>query len=70
MIIKYIYIIEAGRMLKELTKNNDMVAMLNDMKDFYFLACLDLNVLLSSVLHEFSSNIFEFICDPLRGLAS
>ena len=29
-------------MLKELTKNNDMVAMLNDMKDFYFLACLDL----------------------------
>ena len=59
-------------------KIDNMVIMLNDMKKF---CCLDLkcSVLFYNFLLDlnsfcwlnkvFSSNIFEFICDPLHGLA-
>ena len=49
-------------MLEKFCKMN-VVAMFNDMKDF---CCLDLK---SSVTFCFSSNMFEFISDPLHRLA-
>ena len=42
--------------------------MLNDVKDF---CCLELKCSVMFFFNiEFSSKMFEFICDPLHGLAS
>ena len=46
---------------KNFCKINDVVTMLNDMKDFCH---LDLKCSVKC-----SSNMFEFACDPLHGLA-
>ena len=57
--------IRAGWELKKLSKTDNVITLLNDIKDF---CCLDLKRYVLFYI-EFSSNMLEFICNRLHGPA-